>query len=77
MTDSHCNGCGARIVWGVTENGKRIPLDPRPAVYILTDHVMNTPLRNTEPIARIGDAMVSHFITCPHASDFSKGRKKT
>lgn len=28
MDRSTCRGCGAEILWGVTEAGKRVPLDP-------------------------------------------------
>lgn len=28
-----CRGCGKEIAWGVTPEGKRVPLDPSPPVY--------------------------------------------
>lgn len=43
---SRCRSCGAGIYWGVTENGKKVPLN------------INT---------------TSHFTTCPHAKQHSKG----
>jgi len=30
-----CRGCGARIVWGLKDDGKRIPLDPKPPAVAL------------------------------------------
>ncbi len=30
---STCRGCGKKIIWGTTKDGKRIPLDPAPPVY--------------------------------------------
>jgi hypothetical protein len=31
-----CKGCGARILWGVTPEGKRVPLDEHTPVYLLS-----------------------------------------
>lgn len=69
---STCRGCGKVIVWGVTPDGKRIPLDPKPPVY-------RTEERGAEVIAaRDREAMVSHFATCPEANRFSaSGRRET
>lgn len=70
MSDSRCKGCGARIVWGVTEEGKRIPLDPKPPCY---DTMRMEDGRIMAKRAR--GVMVTHFATCSHANDFSKGKK--
>lgn len=64
---SMCKGCGKAIVWGETVDGKRIPLDPRPPVYKILA---------TGRVVRDVTCMVSHFATCPHASQFSAGKKK-
>lgn len=73
MTRSKCRGCGREIVWGQDAEGKRIPLDPRPPVYRVFD-----PPNAGEPhlVARMPNAMVSHFITCPKAAEFSRGRRR-
>ena len=66
---SACKGCGARIVWGLMPDGKKIPLDPKPPIYIV-DEDRGTCRRLSQ------DFMVSHFATCPNANDFSgKGKK--
>jgi hypothetical protein len=72
-----CRGCGKPIIWGVTPEGKRIPLDPRPPVY-----VVDYSAEAKEFVARlvpledgVRTHMVSHFATCPKASEFSGGRK--
>jgi len=67
MSDTFCK-CGKRIVWAVTADGKKIPLDPAPAVYEV-DTVNPTTCERTKT------AMVSHFATCPKANDFSGSRK--
>lgn len=68
---SSCRGCGKAIEWGVTEEGKRIPLDPTPPVYSIL---------STQPgdlkVARNHEAMVSHFATCPDANKFSGSNKE-
>ena len=69
---SACKGCGNPIVWGETEEGKKIPLDPRAPVYVETDPDTQT---QPIPVTRSRIAMVSHFATCPDANRFS-GRKK-
>lgn len=63
-----CSGCGKPIVWALA-GGKRIPLDPRPACYLLdTDGPVVTCERRRA-------VMVSHFATCPDATRFSGGGK--
>ena len=60
-----CKGCGKPIMWGVTKDGKRIPLDPRPPVYRMwteADEILRVELDYTHA--------VSHFSTCAKASQF-------
>jgi len=71
---SVCRGCGKSIDWGVTPEGKKIPLDPSAPVYVITE-------RSSRPdgswgVQRTQDAMVSHFITCPDANRFSGSKRK-
>jgi len=72
---SRCKGCGKEIVWGVTDEGKKIPLDPSAPVYYVSDEQIETPQGMTPKIERERQHMVSHFKTCPNAADFSKGRR--
>lgn len=66
-----CKGCGKPIVWGLTPEGKRIPLDPRAPVY---DYA-TTPAMDGASAFRNRVAMVTHFATCPKASEFSQSKK--
>lgn len=66
---AQCKGCGKPIIWGVTDDGKRIPLDPKPPVYQLLGGDGGRTFRAT------GGFFVSHFATCPKANDFSSNRK--
>lgn len=75
MSD-YCDLCTAEIVWAVTPNRKRMPLDParlaeddaRGNVAVRRDHhgtVLARALSAKEPI-RAGEwRAVPHFATCP------------
>lgn len=67
---SKCRGCDKEIVWGVTEDGKKIPLDPSAPVYYVTDKKVEVDGMMNTLIERERSSMVSHFKTCPKASDF-------
>jgi hypothetical protein len=67
-----CRGCGKPIVWAVLVDGKKIPLDPRPPVY---DQI-GTAKDGSPMVQRARTCMVSHFATCPKASEFSGSRKE-
>lgn len=64
-----CKGCGREIIWGRTPEGKSIPLDTIAPVYV-------THPQGGSSIVRHSTAWVSHFATCPKASEFSGSRKK-
>lgn len=68
--ESRCK-CGRPIVWAKnTQSGKPIPLDPRPPTYVVTKEQDGGVLAH-----RAETVMVSHFATCPMASQFS-GRNR-
>jgi hypothetical protein len=67
-----CKGCGKPIVWAVTRAGKKIPLDPKPNVYSIREQKPD----GTKIVTMENSFYVSHFITCSHVNDFSKGRSK-
>ena len=72
MKTSQCKGCGKPIVWAhIMKDGKRtgkkVPLDPRPAVYRLKSWD-DEEYEATQALQIEG--MVSHFSTCPKASNF-------
>jgi len=79
---SVCRGCGARVVWGKTPEGKTIPLDPKPPIYVVENVVQDpadaTNLKvtvsranGTEIVPGVRRFMVSHFATCPEAGTFT------
>lgn len=69
---SFCKGCGKEIVWGITSEGKRIPLDPKPPVYRLET---KPDAEKTTEAERMANTYVSHFATCPQANRFSASKK--
>lgn len=67
-----CKGCSKPIVFAVLSDGKRVPLDPRPPVYDVTEYP-----DGTYAATRSLESMVSHFATCPKANDFSRRPPKS
>src|SRR5260221_14134639 len=67
---SPCRGCGKPIVWAITPGGGKIPLDPRPAVYILRNDALSGLMAD-----RAVFSMVTHFATCSKARAFSASKK--
>ena len=68
---SPCRGCGRPVVWvrALLKDGSigPIPLDPYPPVYQVSDGSDGKPAG-----ARLPNAMVSHFATCPQRDKMSK-----
>jgi len=83
VTTVPCKGCGKPIVWATLAEGdeitsKRVPLDPRPPVYVLQDGVPGEGAlcRRVGKAGTAIELLVSHFATCPKANDFSGGGRK-
>lgn len=87
---SACSSCGRAIIWTVSPSGARLPLDARPAVMYYLDNAVPTPnaipvkaevikapavLFAAEAMLEETRTYVSHFLTCPSASEHSKARK--
>lgn len=81
MKPSTCSSCGAQILWAVI-NGKPIPLNwRRVRAYVVEDYgkeefkeLLGCDLGGAHDL---GDdpllVRVSHFISCPQASEHSRG----
>lgn len=71
MTPKPCRSCGAPLIWGVTAQGKRMPVDAMPQKRITLE-----PARpgheDLPPLAEVVDTYVSHFATCPNADQHRK-----
>jgi hypothetical protein len=72
-----CRYCPAEIMWAVTENGIRIPLDPSPSPkgnVMLEFQADGTPIATVvDPSKAVGQFWIAHFATCPGAQ---KARRK-
>jgi len=64
---TRCTSCKAAITW-IELDGKRIPLDASAPVYEMY------PASGDNP-RRLSHCYVSHFSTCPNASQHSKSGK--
>ena len=74
-----CRSCSAPIVWAITQEGRRMPLDAEPAregnVLLYPDGTCRA-LRADEVIGgAIGEHLHrSHFATCPEAAEHRRRR---
>jgi hypothetical protein len=75
MKTAKCKGCGRKIVWGVTREGKKIPLDAVAPVYMVSTDTED--VEGSAMADRARGFMVSHFATCPEAARFSGSRSKS
>jgi hypothetical protein len=63
--ESCCKGCGAQIEWWITPKGNKMPMsivEKKDGVGFFAKTV--------------GFLRVAHFVDCPNAKDFRKGRKR-
>lgn len=73
MKLAQCRSCDAPVIWVVTTNGKRMPVDADPVVaargFRLDDEVEGeVPLATfTQTPAQDERLYLSHFATCPNA----------
>ena len=66
MDYAKCRGCKADIIWIVTENGKKCPLDRKPEKrWVMT-------LKGTWKLV---DTYISHFATCEQEQLFRKDKE--
>lgn len=85
---ARCRSCGAQVLWVLTGNGKRMPLDATPSaagnMFVFTPDNPDAALiaeSTTSTSARASAARVedrprflSHFATCPNAAQHRKAR---
>lgn len=82
---SRCRSCGAEIIWAITSNGKKMPVDvavnPNGNIQLvaqsLEQSIYEPPFANVihhvADIAGIEDQLhMSHFVTCPKATEWRR-----
>jgi hypothetical protein len=73
--NDQCRSCRAKIVWCVTENGRRNPIDPEPVLggnLIVKDRTVTPPMvKVVKPNPNV-KRFVSHFVTCPQSKNWRK-----
>jgi hypothetical protein len=73
IVESLCKSCGAKVIWVKGPKGTPMPLNARRVRgYILVDQEDHTGDRIAEPTEE--PVYISHFVTCPEASEWSKGK---
>lgn len=68
LTIVKCRSCGADIIWLMTKNAKRMPVNAGPEVV---EHESAIPGRNPTPPIFDPKVHKSHFGTCPEAKRWS------
>lgn len=72
MPPRACRACGCPIEFVPGPNGRLLPLDLRAEVY----RIQNVDgVRRAVPLKGEEDVFVTHFRSCPKASDFSKPKE--
>jgi hypothetical protein len=79
---AECRSCRARIVWAVTEAGRRIPLDAEASptgnlaqVEALADGTPVVAFLDPEAPEPEAGRYLSHFATCPNAKEWRRGAR--
>lgn len=62
-----CKSCGAEIIWAVTANGKRMPLDAKHSSGFTIEGIADA--REGTPLIASSRVYISHFATCPNAAE--------
>ena len=79
---SSCSSCGRAIVWAISPNGARLPLDARPMTVYALDAATDPPkavkvldvATDGPPVELPAPLYISHFVTCPDRDKFSRSK---
>jgi len=68
MTPTKCKKCPTEILWVVTPNGKRTPVDAKPIRVAMLREEAGGVLK----IEEVAEGHQTHWATCPAAKEFKK-----
>jgi hypothetical protein len=66
---ANCKGCGAEIIWAMTEREKPMPLDAKSEKRF----ILRLP-QGDRASTQLVETYTSHFVTCPKADEFRKDK---
>lgn len=69
---SNCGSCGAPIVWVLTQNRKRMPMDAEPVKMPPGQYKLASRDDGTIDAYLVNRVWISHFATCPNADQHRK-----
>ncbi len=69
---SECSSCGAKIIWALTEGGKRMPLDAKPVTMFALPTKRQAEGAGIAPTAVSITVYQTHFASCPNAAEHRK-----
>lgn len=70
---SACRACGKEIFFGITPEGRKIPLNAKPITAFIVDESLKV---NGLSLSKPTQVFITHFADCPAASDFRKPKPK-
>ncbi len=79
MKVDKCRSCGRLVIWAVTKNGKRMPVDASPtsdgtiALDEGPDGAVKASVAGPAPELLWEPRYTSHFATCPEAARWRRG----
>jgi len=69
LKKGQCRSCQADILWGVTANNKAMPIEEADdGNIVVEDDGSLRVLDKGQQELFVGQRYISHFATCPHAS---------
>lgn len=73
---STCRSCAERVVWAVTSNGRRMPVDaePSPMGNVLLHAMESGPPLAVVSAGPVAGGRMAHHATCPERESWGRAR---